>query len=55
MTALQSKTSDAYSKEDLVAQRQLKFLELVLDKAKDNPTLLGYLQVLSKQFGEISE
>jgi hypothetical protein len=37
MTALESKTSDAYSNEDEVTQRKLKFLMFMVELAAKDP------------------
>lgn len=55
MTALQSKTSDAYSKEDPVTKRHLKFLMYLIELAKKDPEWNGQLREMAESFGEIQQ
>jgi hypothetical protein len=50
-----STTEQTTPNEDIVAQRKLKFLNFVIEKSKKDKKLLGYLQVLSRQFGAVEQ
>lgn len=52
MTALESSTSDAYSKEDEVTQRKLKFLMFMVELAAKDPEWNGQLKGMVDQFKE---
>ena len=53
MTALESKTSDAYPSEDEVTQRKLKFLMFLVELAAKDPEWNGQLRDMAEQFGRL--
>ena len=53
MTALESKTSDAYSKEDEVTRRHLKFLMFLVELAANDPEWGANLKEKAEAFGRL--